>query len=138
MYLSGDFSGAYALNSALHSAPIHRLKRYFSEISKAEQSTLDRMSETFNVSGNYPKLREKMKNYLSKPCVPHVGLFTRDLTMLAEQESTKMINNKKYVNYGKMQTLAKQIGDLKMYQNNINKFKLKYQKPLLDYVETQL
>jgi len=134
----GDFSGAYAINSALNSNPIHRLKRYFAEISKAEKSTLSEMSEVFNVSGNYPILRERMKDYLSKPCVPHVGLFTRDLTMLAEQEGTKIINHKKYINYGKMQTLFKQIADLKMYQNNINKFQLKYQKPLLDYVETQL
>jgi len=134
----GDFSGAYAINSALNSTPIHRLKRYFAEISRAEKNTLDEMSELFNVSGNYPILREKMKDYLSKPCVPHVGLFTRDLTMLAEQEGTKKINGKKYINYGKMQTLYKNIADLKMYQNNINKFQLKYQKPLLAYVETQL
>ena len=100
------------------------------------------MRELFTVSGNYPYSGVKMKNYSSKPCVPHIGLFTRDLTMLAEQKSTRKVgpNNARYINFGKCQTLAKQIGDLKMYQNNINKFNLHqlYQKPLLDFVETQL
>ena len=68
-----------------------------------------------------------------------MGCFDeRDLTMLAEQNSTKMVEDVKYINFGKCETLDKQIKHLKMYQNNINKFEFKLNESLMIYVETEL
>ena len=134
----GDFSGAYAIFSALTSIPVSRLKRYFAELTKQEHLVLKQSRELFSVTGNYPKLRATMKNFLAKACVPHIGLFTRDLTMLAEQNSTKMVEGVKYINFGKCETLDKQIVRLKMYQNNINKFDFKLNESLMIYMESEL
>ena len=141
----GDFSGGYAIHSALRSIAVDRLKRYFAELTEEETQIMDEVKTLFAFRGNYPTLRNKMKGFLAKPCIPHIGVFTKDLTFLSEQDSTYKHKDPKtgelivkFINFTKCQQLGKQISDLRMFQNNGSKWNLETDHLLLTYLRAQL
>ena len=86
-----------------------------------------------------------MKAFLAKPCIPHIGVFTKDLTFLSEQDSTFKHKDPqtgelivKFINFTKCQQLGKQISDLRMFQNNGSKWNLEVDDLLKAYLEQQL
>lgn len=74
-----SFNSLMAIIVALKSAPIYRLKKTWSHVSKRDQTTFDRLADLmFDTSDNKRKIRDMHMN-CKLPCIPFLGLFLTDL-----------------------------------------------------------
>lgn len=74
-----SFNSLMAIIVALKSAPIYRLKKTWSHISKRDQATFERLADLmFDTSDNKRKIRDMHMN-CKLPCIPFLGLFLTDL-----------------------------------------------------------
>lgn len=76
-----------AVVSALLSSPIYRLQRTWSYVRRKQQ--FDQLRELFSDNNNYELLRNHLDN-CSLPCIPYLGVYSRDIIYIneAHQEGT--------------------------------------------------
>jgi len=75
----------YAIISALQSAPIFRLKKTWSLLSRRDKQTFDRLYDLFSEEANFEKLRKHLDLLAfspSKDCIPYLGIYLTDLTYI--------------------------------------------------------
>ncbi|CAF0763175.1 unnamed protein product, partial [Brachionus calyciflorus] len=74
-----SFNSLMAIIVALKSAPIYRLKKTWSHVSKRDLATFERLADLmFDTSDNKRKIRDMHMN-CKLPCIPFLGLFLTDL-----------------------------------------------------------
>lgn len=80
----GNLHGACAVLSALQSAPVFRLGKTWAQVGRRERQSLARLARLFSEQDNFGALRRRLEAALSvgTPCLPHLGLYLRDLLHL--------------------------------------------------------
>ncbi|ESO10305.1 hypothetical protein HELRODRAFT_91957, partial [Helobdella robusta] len=68
-----------AVLSALQSAPIYRLSKTWTLLSRKDRSAFERLSDLFQESNNRQKLRDYM-SCVKLPCIPYLGIYWCYLT----------------------------------------------------------
>jgi len=75
----------YAIISALQSAPLFRLKKTWSLLSRRDKQTFDRLYESFSEEANFEELRKHVDQLAFSPvkdCIPYLGIYLTDLTYI--------------------------------------------------------
>lgn len=76
-----NLQSAMSILAALQSAAIHRLDRTWSNLSKHQRATYEKLSELFSEASNRQRLRDHMAS-IKLPCIPYLGLYLADLTYI--------------------------------------------------------
>lgn len=88
-----SFNSLMAIIVALKSAPIHRLKKTWSHVSRRDVVFYERMADVmFDTSDNKRKLRDMHMN-CKLPCIPFLGLFLTDLIHIDIAHPHNTFNN---------------------------------------------
>jgi len=127
-----NFCGSYAIYCALKSSSIFRLKRTFELLPKSTMKQLEALDVLFLMSNNFMNLRNHMEECLSKPSIPHLGIFLQDFTFIDEGNRNWVDAEKKLINWNKYQLMAKRIELLKMFQHR--KWEFVECSPILSYI----
>ncbi|KAI6166678.1 ras GEF [Pisolithus thermaeus] len=114
-----NFSTMGAIVSGLNSAPIHRLKRSWEQVSSRYMSQLQTCEATINSYRNYNKVRTTLAT-VSPPCVPFVGVFLTALTHIQDGSKDYLPGN--LVNFRKRQKVSEVIQDLQRWQTHPHNF----------------
>ncbi|KAI5989018.1 ras GEF [Pisolithus albus] len=114
-----NFSTMGAIVSGLNSAPIHRLKRSWEQVSSRHMSQLQTCEATINSYRNYNKVRTTLAT-VSPPCVPFVGVFLTALTHIQDGSKDYLPGN--LVNFRKRQKVSEVIQDLQRWQTQPHNF----------------
>jgi son of sevenless-like protein len=109
-----NYHGAYAVFSALTSSTCRRLKQTLAGITTKRRETLDSLRVTFKPDFSCQQMRHAMKHAAGKPCVPHMGIFLSDLTMMDEIPSK--VAEGCHINFHKCRKVSGLIERLQMYQ----------------------
>jgi len=75
----------YAIISALQSAPLFRLKKTWSLLSRRDKQTFDRLYDLFSEEANFEELRKHVDQLAFSPvkdCIPYLGIYLTDLTYI--------------------------------------------------------
>ncbi|CAF93298.1 unnamed protein product, partial [Tetraodon nigroviridis] len=90
--------------SALQSAPIFRLSKTWSLISRKDKATFEKLNYLTSKEENYTRMREYMRSLKMEPCIPYLGIYLLDMIyidsaypasdsiMETEQRSNQMNN----------------------------------------------
>ncbi|EDV27411.1 uncharacterized protein TRIADDRAFT_53081 [Trichoplax adhaerens] len=111
-----------AVVSGLQSAPIYRLHRTWTFITRKDRSALDKLLELLAEHRNNEKLREYMKN-LRNPAIPYLGLYLTDLMFI-------------YAAYNKPANELGESDKISTKINNIIRIIASYQDSNYDTIET--
>lgn len=92
LYLLNNLHSSYAVISALLSSPIYRLEKTWHFVKKKHQKELQQfkhLKELFSDNNNYELLRNHLDN-CDLPCIPYLGMYSRDIIYIneAHQEGT--------------------------------------------------
>jgi len=103
-----NYNSAWAVNSALNSTPIYKLKHTWSGISKKQKECFDYHSKLFKASGNYRLLRKEMEA-LQPPAIPQIGVLLKDLVSTDVGFLLKGTETGYEINFQKCRKLAERI-----------------------------
>lgn len=92
LFLLNNLHSSYAVVSALLSSPIYRLEKTWHCVRKKfpkEKQQFDKLTELYCDNNNYELLRNHLAN-CNLPCIPYLGMYSRDIiyTNEAHQEGT--------------------------------------------------
>lgn len=81
-----NLHSSYAVISALLSSPIYRLERTWHFVKKKypkEKMLFEQMNELYSDNNNYELLRNHLAN-CNLPCIPYLGVYSRDIIYINE------------------------------------------------------
>lgn len=110
-----NFSTMWSIVSALNSASIFRLRRTWGMLSAEALDMLNELNTITNVSKNYGMYRELLSK-VNPPCVPFMGLYTKDLTFIEDGNPDQLQSDPRLINFSKRQRLADVILEIQTFQ----------------------
>ncbi|KAF7235303.1 Ral guanine nucleotide dissociation stimulator-like 2 [Varanus komodoensis] len=113
-----DFSSLYAVVSALHSTPLHRLKRTWEEMSRDSLRCYEALSAVCSEEDNYSQTRR----LLFQGVVPYLGTFLKDLVMLDTATRNRLQNG--YINFEKHRKEFEILTQLRLLQARCRNYAL--------------
>ena len=111
MLMLDNFHGAYAFYTAMNSAPVKRLKAAMGLVIPKKRLIFEDLRRVFRPDQSCQSMRQAM-NGAELPCIPHLGIFLGDLTVLDEFD-TKLGDK---INFRKCRRIAGIIERLLEYQ----------------------
>ncbi|CAG2178053.1 unnamed protein product, partial [Oppiella nova] len=73
-----NLHSAFAIKSALSSAPIHRLSKTWELLSRKDKQTFKLLDDLFADTDNFERLRDHLSS-TKTPCIPYLGLYLHDI-----------------------------------------------------------
>lgn len=86
LYRLNNLHSSNAIVSALLSSPIYRLEKTWNYLNKKypkDRVQYDKLRELFSDTNNYEALRKHLDN-CDLPCIPYLGLYSRDIIYIKE------------------------------------------------------
>ena len=112
-----NYHAALAVFSGLTCSTMSRLKLTVAGVSSKHKEWLEELGVLFNLDGKNKNMRKRMKQLNSTTtCIPHIGIFLSDLTMLDEMDSITKSNG--HINFRKCRRISGIIEKLLMYQDS--------------------
>lgn len=130
-----NFSGMWAIVSALSTAPIHRLRRTWDAVSQKYVLVFESLEQLMSASRNWANYRE-MIHKLKPPCVPFLGRYLGDLTFIEDGNRDRLKENDQLINFGKRQKTAEVIREITIHQST--PYNLAIVPALEKYIEANL
>ena len=117
-----NYDSLIAIICSLNSSTIIRLKRTWDIISAKTKTKLEKLKGIVEISRNYADLRRRLQ-YHVPPCLPFVGMYLTDLTMVDHgNQTTRQLPgdgngpSKSVINFDKHMKTAKIISELQRFQ----------------------
>jgi len=112
LYRLNNYNGLFEILAGLDNTPVARLRRSW----KAVGYPLFQIKEQLRqlMSDNYTLYRRDLR-VAELPCVPHIGMFLKDLTFLEDGNPTVHANG--LVNFFKFRRISEVISGLLQFQN---------------------
>uniref|UniRef100_A0A8C6T954 Ral GEF with PH domain and SH3 binding motif 2 n=1 Tax=Neogobius melanostomus TaxID=47308 RepID=A0A8C6T954_9GOBI len=82
-----------AVVSALQSAPIFRLSKTWALLSRKDKATFDRLDYLMSKEDNHKRLRDYISAQSMVACIPYLGMYLSDLTILENEQRSNLMNN---------------------------------------------
>ncbi|EPQ30337.1 uncharacterized protein PFL1_01863 [Pseudozyma flocculosa PF-1] len=111
-----NFSGMWAIVSALSTAPIHRLRRTWDAVSQKHVMIFESLETLMSASRNWANYRELIHK-LNPPCVPFLGRYLGDLTFIEDGNRDRLKDDVRLINFGKRQKTAEVIREITIHQS---------------------
>ena len=111
-----NFSGMWAIVSALSTAPIHRLRRTWDAVSQKHVVVFESLETLMSASRNWANYRETIHK-LNPPCVPFLGRYLGDLTFIEDGNRDRLKGDERLINFGKRQKTAEVIREIMIHQS---------------------
>ncbi|PWY99569.1 hypothetical protein BCV70DRAFT_223969 [Testicularia cyperi] len=111
-----NFSGMWAIVSALSTAPIHRLRRTWDAVNQKQVAVFESLETLMSASRNWLNYRETIRS-LNPPCVPFLGRYLGDLTFIEDGNRDRLKENDQLINFGKRQKTAEVIREITIHQS---------------------
>ncbi|WBW73142.1 Ras GEF Ste6 [Schizosaccharomyces osmophilus] len=118
LFKYNNFASLFSIISALNSAPVHRLKKTWSNLNSKYSILFDTLNSLTNASKNFSQYRECLER-CSFPSVPFLGVYFTDLTFL---KSGNKDTNKNLINFDKRMKAAKILNEIQQFQAVTYKF----------------
>ncbi|KAI8802580.1 ras guanine nucleotide exchange factor domain-containing protein [Cladochytrium replicatum] len=122
-----NFNTLMAIQSALNSSTIARLKRTWDAVGSKSKTVFERLRKATDHNQNYADYRSFLRNS-APPCLPFLGLYLTDLTF-TEDGNPNTRDRGRLINFDKYLKKSKIVQDLQRFQS------LSY--PLVEVVELQ-
>lgn len=84
MYLS-NFNGMFEVHACLSSSHVRRLQLSWNLVDPLELASFARMDQLLSPQGNYKEYRKLLQAACGSSCIPYIGQWLTDLTMLDEK-----------------------------------------------------
>ncbi|XP_042565311.1 ras-specific guanine nucleotide-releasing factor RalGPS1-like isoform X2 [Clupea harengus] len=109
-----NIHGLVSVVSALQSAPIFRLSKTWSLISRKDKATLEKLNSLTSKEENYSILREYIRSLKMVPCIPYLGMYLLDMIYIdsAYPASDSILETEQRTN--QMNNLLRVISDLQV------------------------
>ncbi len=130
-----NFSGMWAIVSALSTAPVHRLRRTWDAVSQKHVLVFESLETLMSASRNWANYRETIHK-LNPPCVPFLGRYLGDLTFIEDGNRDRLKENDQLINFGKRQKTAEVIREITIHQST--PYNLNVVPALEKYIEANL
>ncbi|SPO23602.1 related to Guanyl nucleotide exchange factor Sql2 [Ustilago trichophora] len=130
-----NFSGMWAIVSALSTAPIHRLRRTWDAVAQKHVLVFESLETLMSASRNWANYRETIHK-LNPPCVPFLGRYLGDLTFIEDGNRDRLKENDQLINFGKRQKTAEVIREITIHQST--PYNLAVVPALEKYIEANL
>lgn len=120
-----NYNSLCAVFGALNSAPIHRLKIAWKRVPDKSMQQFEEWAMVFCSARNHRNLRQLIRKFPGRPCIPHLGVLLQDLIYIDEGNESYMESNifsitdkvnKKMINFSKCVRIADRIKNISMYQ----------------------
>ena len=120
-----NFNSSYSIYLCLTSSPIHRIFQMSPVGEKVKRSTrnkLEKFSNIFSLSNNQKNLRDT-QNKAEMPCIPFLGVYSKDLLVI--EETYRNDNRSNIIDIKKVSLLAMVIKRISIFRENKYKFSMK-------------
>eukprot|EP01125_Pyxidicula_operculata_P006043 TRINITY_DN2111_c0_g1_i1.p1 TRINITY_DN2111_c0_g1~~TRINITY_DN2111_c0_g1_i1.p1 ORF type:complete len:1230 (-),score=380.39 TRINITY_DN2111_c0_g1_i1:146-3835(-) len=109
-----NYSGVMNILTALHSAPIGRLKNAWNLVPSKEKKDFEDLTDSLSLLGHYKNYRETVKNLpASTPCIPLIPVTCSDLNGLCEVLPN--MTDEGWINWDKHSKVANHIWSVKRF-----------------------
>jgi len=125
LFLNNNFNSCSQVYSALNMNPVRRLQKSWSEVSKSDLETFDRIGEVMSFASNFSAYRERLKLVQEdSPCIPRVEVVLKDLTFTEEH---KDITEDGKINFIKIYKLYRALQSIFSFQTLSRNYNVKFQ-----------
>lgn len=113
-----NFNAAFAIVAGLNSAPVHRLRKTWDQLSDKEQAAFAALGDLVSSAKSFKRYREVLHG-VNPPCVPYIGVYQTDLIFI-DQGNPDTLADGQLINFDKWRRTADVIRELVMYQEPYN------------------